>query len=182
MDGEKAMEKTLRPATLRAAAWIGAGLLWLAPLVAMQFTEEVRWDVFDFAVFGVMLAVAASLFDLATRLGGTLSRRAAFALTIGTGFVMTWANLAVGLVGSEDDPINLMFWAPLVVAFLGGVLVRFRPRPFSLVLVVTAVAQMAPAVIAAVMGWGLALAPAAFFSVLWLGATALFRVEPVTPR
>lgn len=176
------MEKTLKPGALRMAAWGGAALLWLAPLMAMQFTEDVRWSVFDFAVFGVMLAIAASLFDLATRRGGDLARQAAFALTIGTGFLMTWANLAVGLVGSEDNPVNLMFWTPLVVAFLGGVMVRFRPRRFSLVLVITAAAQMAPAVIAATMGWGLALGPAAFFSVLWLGAAALFRMEPVTPR
>ena len=129
-----------------------------------------------------MLAIAASLFDLATRTGGDLARQAALALTIGTGLLMTWANLAVGLVGGEDDPVNLMFWTPLVVAFLGGVLVRFRPKPFSLVLVVTAAAQMAPAIIAAVMGWGLALGPAAFFSLMWLGAAALFRMAPVTPR
>lgn len=176
------MEKTLKPGALRMAAWGGAALLWLAPLVAMQFTNEVRWSVFDFAVFGAMLAIAASLFDLATRTGGDLARQAALALTIGTGLLMTWANLAVGLVGGEDDPVNLMFWTPMVVAFLGGVLVRFRPKPFSLVLVVTAAAQMAPAIIAAVMGWGLALGPAAFFSLMWLGAAALFRMAPVTPR
>ena len=41
---------------------------------------------------------------------------------------------------------------------------------------------MAPAIIAAVMGWGLALGPAAFFSLMWLGAAALFRMAPVTPR
>lgn len=176
------MEKTLKPRVLRVAAWGGAAVLWLTPLVAMQFTEAVQWSVFDFAVFGAMLAIAASLFDLATRMGGDLARQAAFALTIGTGFLMTWANLAVGLVGSEDNPINLMFWTPLVVAFLGGVMVRFRPRRFSLVLIVTAAAQMAPAIIAAVMGWGLALGPAAFFSLLWLAAATLFRMEPVTPR
>ena len=46
----------------RLLAWGAAAALLLLPLVAMQFTEEVNWTVFDFLVFGSMLAVA--VFDV----------------------------------------------------------------------------------------------------------------------
>jgi len=39
----------------RIAAWAAAALLLLLPLVAMQFTDEVVWDVADFAFAGALL-------------------------------------------------------------------------------------------------------------------------------
>ena len=38
--------------------WLFAAALLLAPLVAMQFTDEVNWTLSDFLAFGLMLTVA----------------------------------------------------------------------------------------------------------------------------
>ena len=42
---------------VRPLLWGGAGLLLLAPLVAMQFTREVNWTVSDF-LFAALLVVS----------------------------------------------------------------------------------------------------------------------------
>ena len=41
--------------------------LLLIPLVAMQFTNEVNWTLFDFAVAGVLLLGTGIIFDLVIR-------------------------------------------------------------------------------------------------------------------
>jgi hypothetical protein len=43
---------------LRIAIWGTAAFLLLLPWVAMQFTTEVNWTLFDFLVIGVMLLAA----------------------------------------------------------------------------------------------------------------------------
>ena len=74
-----------------------AGLLLLLPFVAMQFTREVQWSGADFLVFGVLLALAGAVVEVAVR----VSRRRAFVLGVlcGTGllFLLVWAELAVGV-------------------------------------------------------------------------------------
>jgi hypothetical protein len=48
-------------------------------------------------------------------------------------FILIWMNLAVGIIGSEDNPANLMYGGVLAVAIVGAFMVRFRPMaPFSL--------------------------------------------------
>lgn len=80
-----------------ALPWAIAATLWLLPLVAMQFTDEVRWDMADFAVFGAMLLIACGLYELARRTLRTRKTRAIAAAAIAGAFVLLWAELAVGL-------------------------------------------------------------------------------------
>ena len=81
----------------RRALWTLAGLMLLAPALAMRFTAEVRWGVEDFLVFGAMLAIAGALVEIVVR----LSRRRIVVLgavaLIGAAFLLAWAELAVGL-------------------------------------------------------------------------------------
>ena len=49
----------------RIAAWAVAALILLLPLVAMEFTDEVVWEVTDFAVFGALLVGVGVTFELA---------------------------------------------------------------------------------------------------------------------
>jgi hypothetical protein len=79
--------------------WGGAALLWLAPLIAMQVTHEVAWDLADFAVFGVMLAVACCLLELSVRLIASRLYRLLAASGIAAAFLLVWAQLAVGIIG-----------------------------------------------------------------------------------
>src|SRR5690606_25886119 len=61
---------------LRIVAWGLAAALWLTPLVAMQFTREVDWDVFDFVVFGAMLLFALGCYEIVSRMSPNRSYRA----------------------------------------------------------------------------------------------------------
>ena len=81
----------------RIAGWSAAAALLLAPLVAMQFTEEVNWTPFDFAVFGALLAVAGGAFELVVRLTRRQAVRAAAGAAIAAAFLLAWAHGAVGL-------------------------------------------------------------------------------------
>ena len=78
--------------------WIalGACLLLLIPLIAMQFTAEVNWGIMDFAVMGVLLTGTASVFVVVARL---VPQKywlviAAIATLL---FLVAWAELAVGI-------------------------------------------------------------------------------------
>jgi hypothetical protein len=132
--------------------WSGAALLLLLPLIAMRFTDEVAWTPFDFAVAGAMLAIACGMFELAVRASGSLAFRAAVALAVATGFFIVWACGAVGIIGDEGDPANLMFGGVLLVAVAGGYVGRFRAAGLSRALVATAFVQAAVAIVAWMMG------------------------------
>ena len=53
---------------LRVVIWGLAAGLFLLPLVAMQFIDEVNWTAFDFVFWGGMLLVACGVYEAATRL------------------------------------------------------------------------------------------------------------------
>lgn len=154
--------------------WGGAGLLLLAPLAAMRFTREVAWTPFDFAVAGAMLAIACGAFELAVRASGSLAFRAAVAVAVATGLLIVWACGAVGVIGDEGDPANLMFGGVLLVAVAGGSIGRFRAAGLSRALVATAFVQAAVAVIAQRMGSFEGFVASAVFTGAWLLSAWLF--------
>lgn len=82
----------------RVFGWIAVatGILLLIPLVAMQFTQEVNWDLTDFIVMGSLIFVTASVFILVAR---RLPRKHWGIIGIGflVLFVYLWAELAVGI-------------------------------------------------------------------------------------
>lgn len=83
----------------RPLIWGAAALLFLLPLVAMSFSNEVNWDLADFAIFGTMLVVACVAYELAAQFTRTTIHRAMAGGTIALAFVLVWLHLAVGLVG-----------------------------------------------------------------------------------
>lgn len=165
----------------RIAAWSAAAFLLLLPLVAMQFTDEVNWTTADFVVFGAMLACAGGAFELAARMTRNTAYRAAVGVALAAAFLLVWANGAVGIIGSEDNPANLMFGGVLAVGLLGAAVARFRPQGMARALVVTALAQALVAVVAAVAGMGYIFVATAFFGALWLGSAWLFRRAALEP-
>ena len=75
----------------------------LLPLIAMRFSDDVVWDVTDFAIFGAMLFGACGVYDLTTRMTGSGAYRAAIGIAVVAAFILIWINLAVGIIGSELD-------------------------------------------------------------------------------
>jgi len=166
----------------RIAPWAIAALLLLLPLVAMQFTNEVVWDETDFIVFGAMLFGACGAFELAARMTGNIAYRAAVGVAVAAAFILVWINLAVGIIGSEDNSANLMYGGVLAVGIVGAIVARFQPNGMARALAATALAQASVAVIALVAGMGYPASPPleilgvnAFFAALWLLSAWLFR-------
>ena len=171
----------------RPLIWGFAAFLLLLPAVAMRFTSEVDWTGSDFIVMGALLSAACGLYELATWLSGNPLYRAAFGIAVVTGFLTAWVNLAVGMFGSEDNALNLMFGGVLLVAATGSLLANFRARGMARAMGATAAAQLLAAGIGLAVGLavgtdedhGPGIAREAFltacFAVPWLASAQLFR-------
>lgn len=138
--------------SLRPLIWGVAAFLLLLPAIAMQFTSEVNWTGSDFLVMGFMLFAACGLYELATWLSGDPAYRAAFGIAVVTGFLTVWVNLAVGMFGSERNPLNLMFAGVLLTAVLGALLAKLRPQAMALAMAVTAGVQLLAAGVGLLVG------------------------------
>ncbi|WP_026904420.1 hypothetical protein [Pedobacter glucosidilyticus] len=76
------------------------GAILLIPFIAMQFTSEVDWSLFDFILMGVLLTGTGLLIDLAIRKIKTNPQRLIVLGVILLTFFLIWAELAVGIFGS----------------------------------------------------------------------------------
>ena len=130
----------------RAAAWSFAGLLLLLPAVAMQFTAEVNWTAGDFIVAALMLGVVGLTIELAVRTSRSLPYRAGVCFAVAASFLIAWVNGAVGMIGDEDNPYNLLFLAVIPLGLLGAVLARFRSAGMVWAMAAAGLAQVAIAV------------------------------------
>jgi hypothetical protein len=189
MHGGKAMAGNMenggrrRGSLWRTVPWVIAAFLLLLPLVAMQFTDEVVWDETDFAVIAAMLFGACGAFELAARTTANTAYRAAVGVALVAAFLLIWINLAVGIIGSEDNPANLMYGGVLAVGIIGAVIGRFEPHGMVCALVAMALAQALVAVLALIFRWGshgenwppVIVVLNGFFAALWLGSAWLFR-------
>ena len=110
----------------RLVGWGGAVALLLAPLIAMRFTSEVNWTASDFIFAGVLFAIIGGAFELAVWASRNRAYRAGAALALLGTFLTIWANLAVGIVGSEDNPATQLFFVALLVGIVIACVGRFR--------------------------------------------------------
>ena len=179
--GEKAMTGNIgsgggrQESRWRTAVWSTAALVLLLPALAMQFTEKVDWDLADFVIFGAMLVGACGTYELASRLTRNSAYRAAVGVALVAAFILVWMSLAVGIIGTEDDLVNLMFGGVLFVGITGAIIARFQPRGMVRALVAMAIAQALIAVIALITGLGNIWVLTSFFVALWLTSAWLFR-------
>jgi hypothetical protein len=105
--------------------WGGAAVLLSVPFVAMRFTSEVNWSPSDFAVMGTLLALACGIIELAARRGGNVAYKLGVTVAVGGGFLIVWANLAVG---HEHTPYDYPFYLALLVGLVGSAVARLRPK------------------------------------------------------
>lgn len=174
------MRRIIRPVLLTA-------LVLLLPLLAMRFTDEVNWSSFDFAVAGALLLGAGLAYEFVSARGGGRAYRAAVGMAVAVSLLLVWANLAVGIIGSEDNPANRMYFGVVAVAAAGSAAARLRPFGMARAMYATAAAQAIVTVIAlsilrtpaaateAPAGIGKVVAVNLMFVVFFAGSGLLFR-------
>ncbi len=138
----------------RIALWGGAVVLLLLPLVAMQVSEEVQWGPLDFVLAGALLFGTALAFELAVRKSGSVAYRLAAGLALAATFLLIWVNLAVGVIGDEGEPANLLYLGVLAVGIGGALLARFEAGGMARAMVLAAIAVAVVGVLALAAGWG----------------------------
>lgn len=79
---------------------LGATTLLLIPLVAMQFTNEVKWGLFDFLVMGILLFGTGIICELILEKFKTTRQRLILCTISLMLFLLIWAELAVGIFKS----------------------------------------------------------------------------------
>lgn len=159
---------------VRLVLWGGAAALLATQLVAMRFMDGVNWTASDFALMGVMMAIPLGVLEATMRTTNSLPFRAGMLVALGAAFLITWANLAVGVIGNENNPLNQLVFAVLAVGVVGAFVARFRPGGLALAMVATAVAQGAVAVVALIYGYN-TVPLIGVFVLAWLLSAWLFR-------
>ena len=70
------------------------------PLIAMHFTDEVNWTLFDFVIAGILLIGTGLMCEFTLRKIKKTKYRIAIILAILVVLLLIWAELAVGIFGS----------------------------------------------------------------------------------
>jgi len=171
---------TLAKGIIRVA--LATAFLLLIPLMSMQFTKEVTWTLDDFMVAGGLLFGTGLTYLLVARMGDSASYRLAVGVAVAAGLLLIWINLAVGIMGSEDNPANMLYGGVLAVAAVGALVARFRPRGMTTAMFAAAFTQFLVPLLAALiwkpevnLGMMQVLLLNTVFSGLWVASGWLFR-------
>jgi hypothetical protein len=151
----------------RLIGWGGAALLLAIPGLA-----NFPWTASDFIVMGVMFSITGVTIELAVRSSTDWAHRLGALVAILAGFLTVWLNLAVGMIGSDDNPYNLWFGGVLAIAISAALLSRSSATMAGM-MVVTALAQAA----ASIFGFSTDLRGGVLslvFAGLWLLSAGLF--------
>jgi hypothetical protein len=165
-------------------------LLWAVPtallttpaVMMMRAAEGWDWSGFDFVFGAVLLYGTTGLIDLAIRKGGSTAYRLGAGLAVLAAFLLIWINGAVGVIGNEDNPANLVFFGIIAVALAGSILARFEARGMSRAMLVACALNAAVAAAVPVFAWGADEPPGAIgltfliggFALMWGLSSALF--------
>jgi hypothetical protein len=161
------------PRLVRTLAWAGTATLVLLPLALMKLLDPNAWAFEDLPFAFVMIAAVGVAAEVALRLPVSLAAKAGTLLALGTAFLLVWGNLAVGFAGSEDNKINLIFFAVPLIALAGSLLARFRSSGVAAALVATAGAQLLAGIAALAAGHFTGPLTVSFTG-LWLVSALLF--------
>ena len=113
----------------------------------------------------------------------TPALRVAYGAALGTAVLLMWVIGAVGLIGAEGDPFDVLYGGVIGVAAVGALVARFRPAGTERALYWAAVAQCLVVVVALILGkqhHPVSSTPEivfsnGFFVVLWVVSARLVR-------
>lgn len=184
--GGKALAKAENGASIsgwRLSGWGFAASLLLIPVIGMQVSDEWQWTGSDFVFAAVMIGGTGLLLEMVARASGNWAYRAGAAVALLTNFLLIWINAAVGIIGDEGDPANMMYFGVIATALAGAFLARFRPQGMAVAMGGAAVATLLVGIAALVTGLGATQPPGplgiqilnGFFAGLWLLSAMFFR-------
>ncbi len=127
--------------TLVRLAAITAAFLTV-PFVAMRFSDEVNWSPFDFIVAGTLVFGTGLAFEVIVKRMRGNTYRLAVGLALATGFLLIWVNLAVGIIGSDDNSANALYLGVLAIGGVGAAISRLHPNGMARTMFATGVAQI----------------------------------------
>jgi len=160
---------------------VATAVILAIPLLAMQVTDEVAWTASDFLFAGVLLLGTGVTYVLATRGGRSTVFRWAVGMGLAAALGLVWVNGAVGLIGDEGNPANLMYGGVLAVAAAGAFVARLRAGGMARAMFAAAGAQGLVTVIALIYGLGAPvtgvvelLGGNGLFMALWVWSGGLF--------
>ena len=79
---------------------VTVAFILMIPLVAMQFTDEVDWKLFDFVVMGVLLLCTGLMCEIVMRKVKKIEYRILVCGALLVALFLIWAELAVGIFGT----------------------------------------------------------------------------------
>ena len=150
-NGRTALERPKRN-LWRIIGWGTATALVFAPAVAMQFTSEVNWTPSDFGFAAILFGALGLGIELAVRMTPDRFYRAGAFFALLSAFMVFWANGAVGMIGNEDNPINLLFIGVILIALVGAIMSRFGKDGMALVMITAGTVQASIATIFGILG------------------------------
>lgn len=160
------------------------GLLMI-PLIAMQFNSGVNWDITDFLIMGAVLFGMGLIYEFIPRNHAKKTYRWAFGTGLLGAFLLFWVNGAVGIIGGDSNPANMLFAAVFLVGIIGSLVSGLKARGMAITMYTTAAVQMLVPVVALIIykpgeySWspgifGVFLLTA-FFALLFLISAMLFK-------
>lgn len=161
----------------RIAGWGALLALLVLPAIAMRFTREVQWTGSDFVFAAVLLFLLGFGVEVAMRIGRNAPQRVGMMIATLGGFMTVWINGAVGMIGSENEPINLTFIVMAGFGVLASLAVWFRPHIMRWIMGALALGQYGVGIAALyempghAVEWGVL----TFFAFIWAGAAACFH-------
>ena len=161
---------------LRSLGWGVAVAMILTPIILMQVAPQTgfTWTSSDFIFAAALIGGTGILLEIAVRMSSNWSYRIAAAVALGASFLLIWSNLAVGYIGSEDNPYNAVFFGVIAIAIAGALLSRLQARGMAIAMTAAGIAH------AVAGGIGFAqdtrTGPITIvFVALWLCSALLFR-------
>jgi hypothetical protein len=157
---------------------LATAFILLVPLLTAP-----AWTLADFVFAGALIFGTGLTFVLVAKAGNS-AYRFAFGVALAAAFLLVWLTGAVGIIGSEDNNANVMYFGVLAVGIVGAIIARFRPHGMARALFATALAQALVAVIALIITLGSPWSPPGvlgtlilngFFVGLFVGSAWLFR-------
>lgn len=147
--------------TKKQVVWAIVVALILLIFLAMQFINfgqvEVQWN--EAVAYSVILLALGGAYELWQWLK---TRNSVYRFAFGVGLLgvllLGWVSGAVGIIGSENQPANLMYWAVFATLLIGSFISRFKSRGMAYTLFATALVQflipMVALIISPEVSWG----------------------------